>query len=428
MNLNQNGAFRSVPKTGVIYVTSEAAKLGFFRSPQEWCNLGQGMPECGELAAAPPRIQKIEFDVSQNEYSPVQGITELRVAVADYYNRTYRKGRSSLYGPENVAISSGGRTALTRLAASLGNIHLGHFLPDYTAYEELLDIFKLFTPIPIALDPASGFRISPKELEKEILGKGLSALLFSNPCNPSGQLIGQSELPEWISLSRKLDCTLLIDEFYSHYIWNGHRPTVSAAEFIENVEDDNVVFIDGLTKNWRYAGWRIAWTVGPKRVIESLSSAGSFLDGGAPRPLQQAAIQLLEDQNVTLETNAIQAEFRRKKEYLSHAISQLGLDLHCEPDGTFYLFAKLDNLPEGLQDGMSFFRHLLGHKVICVPGEFFDVNPGKRRRAANSRFTHSVRLSFGPTIETLKEGVSRIQNAIATFRTPQSESRKLRVL
>ena len=32
--------------------------------------------------------------------------------------------------------------------AALGPINLGHFLPDYTAYEELLDLFRLFNPIP----------------------------------------------------------------------------------------------------------------------------------------------------------------------------------------------------------------------------------------------------------------------------------------
>ena len=39
---------------------------------------------------------------------------------------------------ENGIIASGGRASPTPAAASLGTINLGHFLPDYTAYEELL--------------------------------------------------------------------------------------------------------------------------------------------------------------------------------------------------------------------------------------------------------------------------------------------------
>ena len=71
--------------------------------------------------------------------------------------------------------------------AALGQVNLGHFLPDYTAYEELLDIFKLFTSIPILLDGREGYHFSPEDLRREITGRGLSAVLLSNPCNPTGQ-------------------------------------------------------------------------------------------------------------------------------------------------------------------------------------------------------------------------------------------------
>ncbi len=73
------------------------------------------------------------------------------------------------------------------LAAAIGQIHLGHFLPDYTAYEELLDIFRRFTPIPILLDPEHGYDFSLDSLRREISGRGLGALLLSNPCNPTGK-------------------------------------------------------------------------------------------------------------------------------------------------------------------------------------------------------------------------------------------------
>ncbi|MEL6547120.1 MAG: pyridoxal phosphate-dependent aminotransferase, partial [Myxococcota bacterium] len=43
----QSGAFRPVPRTGVIYVTTEAMRLGFHPGATDWCNLGQGQPESG---------------------------------------------------------------------------------------------------------------------------------------------------------------------------------------------------------------------------------------------------------------------------------------------------------------------------------------------------------------------------------------------
>src|SRR5271157_4581468 len=195
--------FRSVPKTGVIYVMSEAAKYGFDYDHSAWANLGQGSPETGPIPDAPPRIKNLTIDPTGNRYSDIQGNLDLRQKVADYYNQMYRRGKKSQYTYENVSIAGGGRVALTRLASALGNINMGHFIPDYTAYEELLSVFKAFTAIRILLDAETGYRISPAALKKEILGRGLSALLVSNPCNPTGQLVADGELAEWCALARE---------------------------------------------------------------------------------------------------------------------------------------------------------------------------------------------------------------------------------
>src|SRR5687768_9208180 len=200
-------AFREVPRTGVIYVTSEAAKRGFGAgAADDWCNLGQGQPETGPLPGAPPRITQLEAHANDLEYAPVAGLWELREAIAGFYNELFRRGMPSKYSAENVAISGGGRSALTRVAASLGHINLGHFLPDYTAYEELLDVFRLFSPIPILLESERGYTFSAESLRREILGRGLGGLLFSNPCNPTGKLVGGDELGAWVAAARDLDC------------------------------------------------------------------------------------------------------------------------------------------------------------------------------------------------------------------------------
>ena len=177
-------AFREVPKTGVIFVSTEAERLGYKGGDPDWCNLGQGQPETGQLLGAPPRIDKLLISEDAYEYAPVAGLPDLRDAVAGWYNRTYRRGMASQYSAENVAICGGGRLALTRAVTAPGEVNLGHFLPDYTAYEELLGVFRSFNPIPILLDPERRYHFSVDELRKEILGRGLGAMLLSNPCNP----------------------------------------------------------------------------------------------------------------------------------------------------------------------------------------------------------------------------------------------------
>jgi aspartate/methionine/tyrosine aminotransferase len=410
--------FRAVPRTGVIYVMHRAAQLGFATDRALWANLGQGAPECGDLPGAPARCEQIALSPDVNEYGPIGGIGALRQKVADFYNTTYRQGRSSKYGPENVSIAPGGRAAMTRIAAAMGEVNMGHFIPDYTAYEELLTTFKGFVPIPILLSSRNGYRIPLDELRREIVGRGLSSILFSNPCNPTGQLVEGEELDGWVALARETRCTLVLDEFYSHYVYTGTDPEetrmVSSAAYIEEVESDPVILVDGLTKNWRYPGWRISWILGPSQVISQVESAGSYLDGGPNHPFQREALRLLDTDFAVQETRALQSEFTLKRRYMIERLRALGIEIECEPQGAFYIWGDLRQLPPPLNDGLAFFEAGLEERVITVPGVFFDVNPGRRRTLG--RYQTYARFSFGPAMTELERGLDAIDRLIERHR------------
>ncbi|MCC6244332.1 MAG: pyridoxal phosphate-dependent aminotransferase [Gemmatimonadaceae bacterium] len=396
---------------------SEAASRGYTPHHPDWANLGQGQPETGPLPGAPPRVGQVAVHLDDLEYAPVNGIPELRSAVAALYNTLYRQGMKSQYTADNVCICGGGRLSLTRTVAALGAINLGHFLPDYTAYEELLEIFSAFTAIPILLDPANGYRIGIEALEREVLGRGLGALLLSNPSNPTGKVIAGRELERWVALGRDTQCTMIFDEFYSHYVWSqggASNGMVSAAQYVKDVNRDPVVILDGFTKNWRYPGWRTTWVLGPRAVIEAVSSTGSFLDGGGSRPLQRAAVPLLDPEHVKAETDAIRACFAKKRRAMLDGLRDIGVRFDAEPDGTFYCWGDLSALPAPLNDGMQFFRWALEHQVICVPGEFFDINPGKRRSGRGSRFRQYARFSFGPELDVITSAMERLRRALPT--------------
>jgi aspartate/methionine/tyrosine aminotransferase len=406
--------FRSVPRTGVIYVMHEAAQNGFTYENPEWSNLGQGSPETGAIPDAPPRIESIPISAPDRQYSPIEGNLALRQAVADYYNAHFRQGKASQYSAENVSIAGGGRMALTRLASALGNVNMGHFIPDYTAYAELLGIFKAFTAIPILLEGSRGYHITLTDLEEEILGRGLSALLVSNPCNPTGQVVEGNELHSWCRLARTCSCSLILDEFYSHYLYDGELGrTVSAAAYVEDVDSDPIIVVDGMTKNWRYPGWRISWTLAPRDVIDAIGSAGSFLDGGANHPFQTAALDLLQPEFARQETLAIQKHFRKKRYYVLERLKRMGIGVEVDPAGTFYVWANLERLPAPLHDGMNLFKEGLKEKVITIPGIFFDVNPDKRR--FHARYEHYCRISFGPEMEKLELGLDALERVIAKY-------------
>ena len=413
-------AFRPVPRTGVIYVTTEAQQRGFRAGDPAWCNLGQGQPETGPLPGAPrarPRASRI--DVDDQEYAPVAGIWELREAIAGLYNRLYRRGHA-------VAVQRRERQRLGRRARGAhprgGQPRPRQPRPLPARLHRLRRAarhLQAFTAIPILLEGERGYAFSVDDLRREVLGRGLAALLLSNPCNPTGKLIRGDELARWVDVARELDCALLLDEFYSHYVWApasgaGELPVESAARYVEDVDRDPVVIFDGLTKNWRYPGWRVTWTVGPKRVIEAVASAGSFLDGGG----SQAAAARGDP--------AARGRARRSPRPTRSTPRSAASATGCSPasrasastptrapDGTFYVWGKVGALPPPLDDGMGFFRAALDKQVIVVPGEFFDVNPGKRRSQRASRFRRHVRFSFGPALDKLETALGRLETLLA---------------
>lgn len=87
MNAEAMLRVRDIPFMGVINVVAEASKLGFRNGHPDWCSMGQGQPEVGELEGAPPRLRSIELEPCDAAYGPVNGIDELRQAISEQYNR-----------------------------------------------------------------------------------------------------------------------------------------------------------------------------------------------------------------------------------------------------------------------------------------------------------------------------------------------------
>ncbi len=424
MKTQQKTAFRDVPFMGVIRVVVEAMKLGYSAEDADWSNLGQGQPEVGELPGAPPRYDQIQIPVGDNAYGPVEGLPELRETVAAHYNRLYRRGMKSQYGVQNVVIAAGGRTLLTRAGAALNDVRLGYFIPDYTAYEDLLSAFHRVTPVLVANTTENAFAISPESLAERVKKERLGALLISNPCNPTGRTIRGEELAAWVEIARKENCTLLLDEFYSHYIYDsedvgsaqaGEGP-VSSAAFIEDVNADQVILFDGLTKCYRYPGWRVGWALGPADAMRNMTAAGSWIDGGPPRPTQRAAIEVLEPKRADQETGAVRRVFTEKRNLTVSILREAGVTFPREPEGTFYAFGFVGHLPPPLNDGVAFFHEALKRRVLTVPGEYFDVNPHKERPGP-SPLSGWVRFSFGPPMENLTQGLERLAAMISELRS-----------
>ena len=408
---------REIPYMGVIQVVHEASKLWFYNGNPDWCNLGQGQPEIGEMEGAPPRLSALQFTQQDCGYGPVAGIDELRELVAEEYNRRFRQGKRSRYTKENVAIAAGGRLMLSRLLATLASVRVGHVIPDYTAYEEMLAYHShRFTPVPVETAAANGFQIKPSDLDEVIDAERLDAFLLSNPRNPTGTLVAGESLKAYVETARRTGCWLLLDEFYSHFVFeddgSASSGAVSAASFVEDVDQDPVVLVDGLTKNHRYPGWRIGWVVGPREVVDAVARAASAIDGGPPTVMQRLAVQALQPERSDRETTAMRRGFALKRKEMLEALTGMGIEIPFAGNGTFYLWGKVDRLPASMNTADKFFRAALRAKVMTVPGQCFDVNPGKSRSEEFIDDTW-MRFSFGPQIANMRLGLERMRKMIA---------------
>ena len=128
--------------------------------------------------------------------------------------------------------------------------------------------------------------------------------------------------------------------------------------------------------------------------------------------MQQAALQLLTAEHALAEAEAIRSQFRRKRNKLLDGLRSIGVRFETEPDGTFYAWGDLSALPNGLNTGHELFARALERKVILVPGEFFDVDPGQRRLGRPSRFLRHARFSYGPPEGVIDRAVVQLKSLV----------------
>jgi aspartate/methionine/tyrosine aminotransferase len=191
---------------------------------------------------------------------------------------------------------------------------------------------------------------------------------------------------------------------------------VSGAAYVADVDTDPVLLIDGLTKNFRYPGWRLGWVVGPAATISVIERIGQAMDGGASQVVQRAALAALEPGYADAETRAVRSEFARKRNLTVDGLRAAGVRVDVEPRGTFYVWGDVSGLPAPLDTADGFFEAALGHRVITVPGYAFDLDPA-RTRADTGTFDRRVRFSFGPPYAAVETAMGRLAAMVAAHRS-----------
>ena len=208
-------------------------------------------------------------DPKRHHYSPAAGLPELREAIAA------KTARDSGYAASaaNVVVTNGGKQAVYNTFEALLNPGDEVLLPApyWTTYPEPIALAGA-TPVVIATDVASGFKVTVEQLEAAYTPR-TKALLFVSPSNPTGAVYSREQTLEIGRWAASKGIWVITDEIYEHLVYDG-REFSSMATLVPEL-GDRVVVLNGVAKTYAMTGWRVGWMIGPSDLIKAATNLQS---------------------------------------------------------------------------------------------------------------------------------------------------------
>ncbi|MGW1193949.1 pyridoxal phosphate-dependent aminotransferase [Streptomyces sp. NPDC002559] len=258
---------------------------------------------------------------------------------------------------------------------------------QFTAAAELVGAVPRFVPLY-----APDWRYDPAELAAAFTPR-TRAVVLNTPSNPTGKILDRDELTEIAALCERWNVTVISDEVYSNFVFDGRRH-LSVTE-IPGLAERSVV-IGSLSKSHAVSGWRLGFLRAARERTEALRRVHELTTNGTAAPLQVAAGRVAE----TGELSAVNREMERRRDLAQEIFSRAGMKF-APAEGGCFLFADIGPLTGGRQDCAEYVRDLLDRAgVLLVPGAPFFADPERGR--------NYVRIAFNRSTETLREVERRI--------------------
>ena len=226
-------------------------------------------------------VNELRNNAFQNKYLPMQGLKELREAVAKYTSTK----KDYKYNSENVIIGPGSKELMFLLQVLFeGDIILP--APSWVSYapQAILGRNKIQS---IQTTRENNWFPTGEEIEKVILkDQNKNYLLFLNsPNNPSGQVC--ENLEEISQVAKKYNLIILSDEIYSELSFKEGFKSIS------NFCPEKTIISTGLSKWCGAGGWRLGYFIIPntlKNLKDSINVLASETFSSVSAPIQYAAI------------------------------------------------------------------------------------------------------------------------------------------
>jgi aminotransferase len=356
-------------------------------------NLAQGI--CDTEVPEPVRRGAHEaIDSGRNQYTRLDGIAELRRAIARKMSR-YNRVECDPEGEVVVTAGSSGGFYGACLSLLDPGDEVIVFEPYYGYHVHMLELIGA-KPAFCALRPPD-WHFSREQLERAVTPR-TRAVVVNTPANPSGKVFTREELADVAALCVKHDLVCLTDEIYEYFLYDG-RQHVSMATLPGMAE--RTITISGFSKTYSITGWRVGYAVCRR---EWASAIGYFSDLAyicAPSPFQHAVAAGLNE--LTDEFyESLSREYVGKRELLCRTLREAGLEPFV-PGGAYYVLADASALPgtTSKQKAMSLLERT---GVAAVPGSSF---------FASSAGENLLRFCFAKTDADLAEACRRLRTLAA---------------
>ncbi|MHC5024964.1 MAG: aminotransferase class I/II-fold pyridoxal phosphate-dependent enzyme, partial [Planctomycetota bacterium] len=164
------------------------------------------------------------IDENRTGYTATAGLMELRQAIVD----RMRDRRGVDCDPDQVLVSPGAKASL--YFACMALLDPGDEVlvpaPYWTSYPEQVRLAG-GAPVFVTCDEASGFKLTPRQVEQEITPR-TKAVILNYPSNPTGVCYTADDLRPLADVFVRHGIWVIADEIYTELLYDGRRFTSMA--------------------------------------------------------------------------------------------------------------------------------------------------------------------------------------------------------
>ena len=341
---------------------------------------------------------KRAIDDGFTKYTPVGGTDDLKDAII----KKFQRDNGLTYKRSEIIVSCGGKHSFYNLAQAIFDQGDEVIVPApyWVSYPPMVALAN-GTPVIVETTEKNEFKITPDELKKAVTPK-TKALIINSPSNPTGSAYTKKELEKVAEIAISKNFFVISDEIYEKIVYDGFQ-SVSIASLNDEIKKRTIV-VHGVAKTYAMTGWRIGYTAGSEEIIAAMSNIQSQSTSNPTSIAQKASVEaLIGPQN---EVEKMVAAFGQRRNYIVDRLNKIPGVSCYKPAGSFYVFPNFSSYYGKSFQGKKiensthladFFLEVA--KVAVVPGVEFGADPFER-------------LSYATSMEDIKEGLNRIEEAL----------------